>query len=68
MDGNTIRKYVRERYAGIARQGTSCCGPATSCGCGGDAEPDSRKIGYSAAEIEAAGSIVSIRVFGEKPA
>ena len=53
MDGNTIRKYVRERYAGIARQGTSCCGPETSCGCGGAAESDSRKIGYSAEEIEA---------------
>jgi ubiquinone/menaquinone biosynthesis C-methylase UbiE len=53
MDGNTIRKYVRERYAGIARQGTSCCGPVTSCGCGGATESDSRKIGYSAAEIEA---------------
>ena len=53
MDGNTIRKYVRERYAGIARQGTSCCGPATSCGCGGAAESDSGKIGYSAEEIEA---------------
>ena len=53
MDGNAIRKYVRERYAGIARQGTSCCGPATSCGCGGATESDSRKIGYSAAEIGA---------------
>ena len=26
MDENTIKKFVRERYAGIARQGTSCCG------------------------------------------
>src|SRR4030042_5452404 len=53
MDGNTIKKYVRERYAVIARQGTSCCGPGTSCGCGGAVESDSRKIGYSAEEIEA---------------
>ena len=53
MDENTIRKYVREQYAGIARQGTSCCGPAASCGCGGAAAPDSGKVGYSAEEIEA---------------
>lgn len=45
--------YVRERNAGITLQGTCCCGPVTSCGCGGATEPDSRKIGYSAAEIEA---------------
>ncbi len=38
MDGNTVKKFVRERYAGIARQGTSCCGPEASCGCGGEPE------------------------------
>lgn len=53
MDGNAIRKYVRERYAGIARQGASCCGPEASCGCGGAAESGDRKVGYSAAEVEA---------------
>ncbi|HSO56538.1 MAG TPA: arsenite methyltransferase, partial [Candidatus Nanopelagicales bacterium] len=53
MDENTIKKFVRERYAGIARQGTSCCGPGTSCGCGGEAESGSLKIGYSSKEIEA---------------
>jgi len=53
MDGNTIKKFVRERYAGIARQGTSCCGPEASCGCGGELETGSLKIGYSSEEIGA---------------
>ena len=53
MDGNTIKKFVRDRYAGIARQGTSCCGPEASCGCGGEPETGSRKIGYSSEEIGA---------------
>jgi len=53
MDGKTVKKFVRERYAGIARQGTSCCGPEASCGCGGEPETGSLKIGYSSEEIGA---------------
>lgn len=32
MDSETIKREVRERYAGFARQGTSCC-PGGSCSC-----------------------------------
>jgi len=53
MDENAIRKYVRERYAGIARQGNSCCGPEASCGCGGESASNSRNNGYSSEEIGA---------------
>jgi len=53
MDENKIRKHVRDRYAGIARQGGSCCGPSASCGSSGLAEAVSRKIGYSDEELKA---------------
>jgi arsenite methyltransferase len=53
MDDATIRKFVRNRYAGIARQGGSCCGPDASC-CGVEtAESAGRKIGYSDEELAA---------------
>jgi SAM-dependent methyltransferase len=53
MEESRIRKYVRERYAGIARQGGSCCGPKASC-CGEDAaDTTGRKIGYSEEELKA---------------
>jgi SAM-dependent methyltransferase len=53
MDGKEIKKHVRDRYAGVAREGTSCCGPAaSSCGCGCEEGADiSRVIGYSGEEI-----------------
>ncbi|RLC59976.1 MAG: arsenite S-adenosylmethyltransferase [Chloroflexi bacterium] len=49
-----IRKVVREGYAKIAKQGSSCCGPVTSC-CGGTdlTEDISKKIGYTDEEIKA---------------
>jgi ubiquinone/menaquinone biosynthesis C-methylase UbiE len=49
-----IGKAVRERYGNIAKQGSSCCGPAKSC-CGGTdlAEDISRKIGYTEQELNA---------------
>jgi len=51
MEAGTIRKFVRERYGNIARQETSCCGPAKSC-CGGKtAEAVGRQIGYSDDEL-----------------
>ncbi len=43
---DTIRQSVRERYGGIARTASSCCGP--SC-----CTPDSAAIGYSAEETAA---------------
>lgn len=35
-DPESIRRNVRERYAEVAREGSSCCGSA--CGCGADEE------------------------------
>ena len=52
MEESDIRNYVRDRYAGIARQGGSCCGPQASSCCGGPTpESASGKIGYSPAEM-----------------
>ena len=51
MDENKVRKYVRNRYAGIARQGGSCCDAGASCGDGGSAKTASKRIGYSAEEL-----------------
>jgi len=69
MDTAEIKDLVRARYGGIATAASvSCCGPASSC-CGpaevagpeGDAQgfdargfdAQSRRMGYSAAELEA---------------
>ena len=54
MKDSKIRKFVRERYAGIARQGGSCCDTSASCGCSGPAEAVGRKIGYSAEDLQSA--------------
>jgi SAM-dependent methyltransferase len=58
MSDDEIRKVVREGYAGVARQASSCCGSAptaSTCSCGTDAARDiSRNIGYSDAEIDSA--------------
>ena len=54
MEESRIRKYVRERYAGIARQGGSCCAPSTSCCVEGAADEASRKIGYTDEELRSA--------------
>jgi arsenite methyltransferase len=53
MEKEEIGKAVRERYGSIAKQGGSCCGPATSC-CGTprSAESISRIIGYSEEELK----------------
>src|SRR3989337_4332744 len=53
MEESKIRKYGRDRYAGIARQGSSCCGPETSCGCTVTPEDASQRIGYSEEELKA---------------
>jgi len=55
MEEKEIKRIVREGYARIATRGGSCCGPASSC-CGShDSAPDiSRRIGYSADDLQAA--------------
>jgi SAM-dependent methyltransferase len=53
-DSDDIKQAVRERYAGHATRGDSCCGsaPATTCGCG-TKESESLGVGYSAEELAA---------------
>jgi ubiquinone/menaquinone biosynthesis C-methylase UbiE/bacterioferritin-associated ferredoxin len=54
MTDDEIREAVREGYAGVARQTSSCCGPTTGCACGTDVARDvSRNIGYSEEEMDA---------------
>lgn len=53
MDQKSIKESVKVRYGKIAKQGTSCCGPASSCCGSADLAQDiSRKIGYSDEELE----------------
>ncbi len=54
MKQEEIKKYVRDRYARAANQGTSCCQPATPC-CGGGKETDiiSKSIGYTDQDLKA---------------
>ncbi len=54
MDKGEIRKVVREGYAKIAKQGSSCCASSKSC-CGStDLVQDiSKNIGYSQEELNA---------------
>lgn len=52
MDQKDIKETVKVRYGRIAKQGTSCCGPASSCCGSADLAQDiSRRIGYSEEEI-----------------
>lgn len=53
MDEGRIRSYVRDRYAGIARQGGSCCGPEPCCAGETTPEDAGRRIGYSKEELRA---------------
>jgi len=54
MEKEEIGKIVRERYGNIAKQGSSCCGPAKPC-CGSTdlAQNISRNIGYTEEELNA---------------
>jgi ubiquinone/menaquinone biosynthesis C-methylase UbiE len=54
MKQEEIKKYVRDRYARAAQQGSSCCQPAASC-CGGGKETDSisKSIGYTDQDLKA---------------
>lgn len=53
MGNKDIRKVVREGYAKVVKQGSSCCTPAPSC-CGGTEliQDISKKIGYTDAELK----------------
>jgi arsenite methyltransferase len=55
MDGENVKKAVRQRYGDIAKKDGSCCGQAaeTSCGCGGAAPDISKLVGYSDDELAA---------------
>ncbi len=52
MNKEETKKIVREGYAKVARQSSSCCGPASSC-CGtvDRAQDISKKVGYSEEEL-----------------
>ncbi len=52
MKQEVVKKVVREGYAKIARQGSSCCAPVTSC-CGNISRTGeiSRRIGYDDEEL-----------------
>jgi SAM-dependent methyltransferase len=54
MKENEIKQTVRERYATIAKQESSCCVPETSC-CGSSQsfQDISKRIGYSEQELAA---------------
>jgi len=54
MDEKRIKEVVKEGYGKIAKRGSSCCGPASSC-CGATdrAQDISRNIGYSDEELKA---------------
>jgi arsenite methyltransferase len=54
MKEEEIKKLVRQGYAKTAQQGTSCCGPSTSC-CGGAglAQSVSKSIGYTDEDLGA---------------
>jgi arsenite methyltransferase len=53
MKEEEIKRYVRDRYARAADQGTSCCQPTSSC-CGGARDTDiiSKSIGYTDQELK----------------
>lgn len=48
-----IKKNVREGYAKVAKQGTSCCSSGSCCDGAGQAKTISRAVGYSEAEMNA---------------
>ncbi len=54
MKKEQIKKVVRDGYAKIAKQDSSCCGPVNSC-CGGTnlAQNISKSIGYTEEELKA---------------
>ena len=53
MKKEEVRKTVRQGYAQIAKSGSSCCAPQSSC-CGTTniATDTSKKIGYTDEDIQ----------------
>jgi ubiquinone/menaquinone biosynthesis C-methylase UbiE len=51
MEEEEKRKIVKDRYAEIARESSSCCAPTSCCG-PSPADAISQKIGYSGEELE----------------
>jgi arsenite methyltransferase len=54
MKDTEVKSNVRERYAKVARESTSCCGPK-ACGCNSPASAKdiSKSIGYTDEEMAA---------------
>ncbi|KPK01906.1 MAG: arsenite S-adenosylmethyltransferase [Nitrospira bacterium SG8_35_4] len=54
MKNEETKKIVREGYAKVATQGSSCCGAVSSCcGTADEAKHISKKIGYTDEELKA---------------
>jgi len=54
MKEEDVKKFVRENYAEIVKNESSCCAPASSCSVSsGLAEDVSKKIGYTDEELKA---------------
>jgi len=54
MGTERIRTFVRDRYAGIASRGGSCCGPGADCGSRNTASVSSKGIGYTEEKVRSA--------------
>jgi arsenite methyltransferase len=53
LEDKKVKKVVREGYAKIARQGTSCCAPMNSCCRSADVAQDiSKNIGYTDEDLK----------------
>jgi len=50
-DTETAREAVRDRYAEIAKTGSSCCSGSSCCGPAGDADEISARLGYTEEEL-----------------
>ena len=48
---NKAREAIRDRYAEIARTGSSCCSGSSCCGPAGQADDISARLGYSEEEL-----------------
>lgn len=54
MEENRIKIFVRDRYAGIAKRGSSCCGPAACCEGSAVESEAGKRIGYTEEEMKSA--------------
>ena len=50
-DSESVVRTVRERYAGIANTGSSCCG-SNGGTCGGTAEAVAANLGYASVDLD----------------